>query len=227
VAILLAGLTRWGKARVRADAVAGHSLGELTALVVAGSVPEARAVGLARLYGELGERASHELGGGALLALVDAKPEQATRIAERRGVSVGAYNGPRQVVLSGRKERLREARGEAKREGFRARWLNIPAPFHSPDMPQTEWEAAVRGVALTRPRVPFHSGVTGEPLDDNEPVKDLRRLMVEGFVTTVCFATVLENLWRDGFRRYAVIGPTPQMLGGIVKATLDVDAELL
>src|SRR3954467_14837800 len=111
-------------------AMAGHSLGELTALVAAGALDPFDGLELVVLRGRLMD----EAGGGTMLALLGAEIEQAEALATAHGVTVANDNAPGQVVLSGPAEALDAAARAARDDGLRALELGVAGAFHSPAM---------------------------------------------------------------------------------------------
>jgi acyl transferase domain-containing protein len=192
-------------------AVAGHSLGELAALVAAGALDEDDALALVVERGRL----MAEAGGGTMLALLGADPARATAIALAHGVVVANDNAPGQVVLSGDEERLKAVRRDAKAEGLRSLPLGVAGAFHSPAMePAVEpFRAALAGVAFRAPRVPVVSGLTARPMED--PRADL----ADALTGAVHFRGVLERLWADGARTFVDAGPGT-VIAGLVRRTL-------
>ncbi len=192
-------------------AVAGHSLGELAALVAAGAVDEDDALALVVERGRL----MGEAGGGSMLALLGADPARATAIALAHGVVVANDNAPGQVVLSGDEERLKAVRRDAKAEGLRSLPLGVAGAFHSPAMePAVEpFRAALAGVAFRAPRVPVVSGLTARPMED--PRADL----ADALTGAVHFRGVLERLWADGARTFVDAGPGT-VIAGLVRRPL-------
>ena len=97
--------------------MAGHSLGELSALAAAGAIDELEALRLVVLRGELMAQSGEASGGGTMLVLVGANPGRARSLAARYGVTVANDNAPDQVVLSGgrRAAQARARRGQGRR----------------------------------------------------------------------------------------------------------------
>ncbi|MBH1937205.1 ACP S-malonyltransferase [Streptomyces sp. AV19] len=138
---------------VTAAAAAGHSVGALGALVVAGCLGFGDAVALSRLRGGLMAAAPGD-GAMAAVLLSPAMPrERVARIAEDCGVDLAADNSARQVVYSGERERMDRFRSGV---GARAKALDVSHAFHSRMMKPVEkdWRAAVDRVGIRPPRVP-------------------------------------------------------------------------
>jgi malonyl CoA-acyl carrier protein transacylase len=150
-------------------AVAGHSLGELAALVAAGALDPLDGLELVDLRGRLMAQA----GGGTMLALLGADEETAEALAHRHGVAVANLNAPGQVVLSGPEAALDGVADTARSHGIKALELGVAGAFHSPAMwpAVAPFAAALEQVAFAAPRVTVVSCATGEPMDD--PRRDL------------------------------------------------------
>jgi [acyl-carrier-protein] S-malonyltransferase len=162
--------------------VAGHSLGEYSALAAAG------ALGLADGRGQAMQKAV-AVGTGAMAALLGAEVDQAVAVcaeaAQGEVVEVANDNGGGQVVISGHKDAVARAVEVAKARGIkRAMMLTVSAPFHCALMrPAAEaMEEALAGIALAPPRVPVIANVTAEATSDPEQIKRLLVQQVTGRV---------------------------------------------
>ena len=135
-AIFCASLAGWDHlGRPDADFMAGHSLGELAALVAAGSLEERDGLELVALRGRLMQESGEAAGDGGMLALLGrGAADHAAELAEAHGLSVANDNSPQQVVLSGAKQALPEAADAAKELSLRAIELSVSGAFHSPMM---------------------------------------------------------------------------------------------
>ena len=162
--------------------VAGHSLGEYSALAAAGSLDIATAARLLRRRGEAMQQAV-PVGEGAMAALIGLSYNQAVVIASEAaegGVCVAANdNDPNQVVISGHKDAVERAILLAKEHGAkRAMLLPVSAPFHC-ELMQDAADAmaeALAGTDIRPPAVPLVANVTAEAVSDPETI---RRLLVE------------------------------------------------
>jgi [acyl-carrier-protein] S-malonyltransferase len=156
---------------------AGLSLGEYTALWVAGSLGFEDAVRLVRLRGEAMQDAS-DATPSSMTSLMGADLETAEKLAaigaEHGICAVANLNSPGQIVLSGELAALDAVEAAAKEHGVRrAVRLTVAGGFHSECMrpAAVRLEAALREVDLSAPRVPFVTNVTGEPVDDVERIR--------------------------------------------------------
>jgi [acyl-carrier-protein] S-malonyltransferase len=163
--------------------VAGHSLGEYSALAAAGALSLPDAARLLKLRGQAMQRAVPE-GEGAMASLIGPKVDLAfaeaiAAIGATAGVCVVANdNNIGNVVISGAKAAVALAIEAAKAQGARAIPLNVSAPFHCPLMqPAAEAMAeALDGAAISQPRAPVIANITARPTSDPELI---RKLLVE------------------------------------------------
>lgn len=166
----------------KADFVAGHSLGEYSALCAAGAFSLADTARLLKLRGQA-MQAAVPVGEGAMAALLGADIEKATALAEAAAqgevCTVANDNDPGQVVLSGHKGAIERAIALVKEHGIkRGVALPVSAPFHCPLM-QPAADAMAEALAKTSPsalRVPLFANVTAAIVTDPE---EARRLLVE------------------------------------------------
>jgi|SRR5579884_1212621 len=229
-AIFCASLAGWTElGRPDGDFMAGHSLGELGALVAAGCLQEDDGVRLVALRGRLmqeaGERAALDgeegPAGGMLALLGPGAAEHAPTLAEEHGLAVANDNCPTQVVLSGRRSSLPSAARAARELGLRPMEVPVTGAFHSPMMQPAvaQFAAALEGVRLYPGRVPVMSAVTAEPFDD------VRARLAEALVRPVRWRETLLELRARGVERFIEVGPG-RVLTGLVKRTLS-DVELV
>ena len=162
--------------------VAGHSLGEYSALAAGGALALADAARLLKLRGQAMQKAV-PVGSGAMAALLGADVEQAVAVcaeaAQGEVVEVANDNGGGQVVVSGHKDAVTRAVEMARSKGVRrAMMLSVSAPFHCALMrPAADaMEEALDRVALAPPRVPVIANVTADETGDPA---EIRRLLVQ------------------------------------------------
>jgi [acyl-carrier-protein] S-malonyltransferase len=167
-----------GEKGVRADFVAGHSLGEYSALVAAGSLSLEEAVGLVRKRGQYMQEAV-PLGQGAMAALLGmeaASVEEVCReAAQGEVVSPANFNSPGQVVISGQKGAVERAVALARGRGAkRAIMLNVSAPFHCTLMKpaQERLERDLDGASICDPKIPLANNVDAELVRSAEQVRE-------------------------------------------------------
>jgi [acyl-carrier-protein] S-malonyltransferase len=196
----------------KAAYVAGHSLGEYTALAAAGSLGLAQTARLLRLRGQ-SMQAAVPVGEGAMAALLGLGFEAVQAIAEEAAqaqvCAAANDNAPGQVVVSGHVEAVARAMALAKTRGARhSVLLPVSAPFHCALMQPAAnaMAAALAEAVLNRPFVPLVANVTADVVTDPDMI---RRLLVEQVTGTV--------RWRESVLRMAELGVTNFVeLGGKV-----------
>ena len=218
VAIFCASLAHLeGAGELEPQAYAGHSLGELTALVAAGSLAAEDGVALVAARGRATDLAVAERPGGTMLA-VGAGAEEAAELGRPFGLVVANDNAPTQVVLAGAADDIADARNDFKARGLKASRLPVPGAFHSPWMepavaPYTE---ALERTRLRPPRAPVYSCVTAAPFDDED---DMRRLLAASLTSGVRWREVLLAIGASGIRNFVEAGPG-RVLTALVPKTL-------
>ncbi len=222
-AIFCASLAGWaGLGCPQGDFMAGHSLGELAALVAAGTFSERDGLELVALRGALMQEAGEQAGDGSMLALLGAgAADHAAELAEAHGLSIANDNSPAQVVLSGARSALPQAAAGAKELGLRAVELPVTGAFHSPMMASAipDFAAALERAHVEPPCVPVLSAVTAEPFED------VRHQLVEALTSPVRWRETLLALHSLGAERFMEVGPG-RVLNGLAKRTLR-DVELI
>jgi malonyl CoA-acyl carrier protein transacylase len=202
--------------------MAGHSLGELAALVAAGAIAERDGLELVALRGRLMQEAGEQAGDGGMVALLgQGAADHAAEIAAAHGLAVANDNSPQQVVLSGSRDALPGAADAASDFRLRGRILPVTGAFHSPMMASAipEFEAALAGTEVRSPRVTVISAVTAEEFDD------IRLRLVEALTSPVRWREVMLALHAHGAERFVETGPG-KVLTGLAKRTLR-DVELV
>ena len=197
--------------------VAGHSLGELSALTASGALSFSDGVKLVRRRGELMKRAGELNPGGmaAILNLDIAALDQVCAQASKDGevVQVANDNCPGQVVISGHKPALERAMEGAKAAGAkRALPLQVSIAAHSPlmDSIQAEWNAAVDACAFETPIIPVVGNVHAKPmLTDDELRADIKAQMQSRVRWTESVQLMIAN----GIRTYVEAGSGEVLLG--------------
>jgi [acyl-carrier-protein] S-malonyltransferase len=171
-----------------ASYVAGHSLGEYSALAAAGAIGLSDTARLLRLRGEA-MQAAVPVGEGAMAALLGLEipdVEEIVAAASEVGVcSIANDNTPGQIVVSGSAAAVQRATELAKDKGARrAIMLDVSAPFHCALLqPAADaMQEALASISLDEPTVPLIANVTAAPVTDPE---DIRRLLVEQVTATV------------------------------------------
>lgn len=199
--------------------VAGHSLGEYSALVAAGSLTITDAARLLRARGRAMQNAV-PAGEGAMAALLGVDLEVAAAVAAEAAegdvCDVANDNAPGQVVLSGSKAAVERAVAIAKTRGAkRAILLAVSAPFHCSLMAPAAaaMAEALASATVRAPVVPLYANVTAAPV--NDPA-EIRRLLVEQVTGTVRWRECVAALAADGIDCFVEIG-AGSVLTGLAK----------
>ncbi|MDO8409194.1 MAG: ACP S-malonyltransferase [Phenylobacterium sp.] len=205
----------------KAAFVAGHSLGEYSALAAAGAISLADTARLLKLRGQAMQRAV-PVGEGAMASLIGPKTDVAlAEAAAAAGAEVGVCvvandNNQGNVVISGAKAAVDRAVEKAKELGARAIPLNVSAPFHCPLMQPAadEMAEALAAATIVSPRAPLVANVTARPVHDPE---EIRRLLVEQVTGRVRWRESIAWLVETGgVTRFAEAG-AGKVLSGMVK----------
>lgn len=204
--------------------VAGHSLGEYSALCAAGSLTLEDAAKLLRLRGEAMQKAV-PLGEGAMAAVLGLEFGVVTKIATQAASDLyltGAVcqaandNGGLQVVISGTRDAVERAMELAKLSGAkRALPLPVSAPFHSALMQPAAlaMEAALKDVPIRRPKPPLVANVTASAVDEPESIRSSLVTQVTGVVRWRESVAYME---RRGVARFVEVG-TGKVLAGLIR----------
>lgn len=191
------------------DFVAGHSLGEYSALVAAGSLDLADALRLVRRRGELMEE--HGLGG--MLAIIGLDEEAAQLVANETGTEIANFNSPGQVTLSGTDEALQVAEIAVSTRGARrVVRLQVNGAFHSSLLQPVAvaLEPMIEATPVEKPIAPLVTNVDAEPVDHPD---DIRRELVEQISRSVQWVRVMEFMAGRGVTQAYEIGPGNVLAG--------------
>ena len=207
---------------VRADAAAGHSFGEVSALAAAGVLPTHRLVDTARMRGMLMAEAGQGQDGAMLAVtasaedvrgMLDTEPQRAAALV------IANDNAPRQVVLAGHEADIAWAATAAKSAGWTAVRLPVASAFHSSivaasSAPLTEY---LTKIEFGQPRFPVYANVTTQPYGD-----DIAAQLGDQVRQPVRFREMIEAMARDGVTRFIEVGPSrvlTKLVGQILETT--------
>ena len=203
---------------------AGHSLGEYSALVAAGSMTFTDAVKLVRERGRLMQAAGDERE-GAMAAVMGMPEDQLQAICEANGVDMANLNSAEQIVISGSKEGIEAAQKAAEEGGARRVVpLAVSAAFHSSlmDPAVPGMRTALESASISAPTYPVIGNVTAQPLETADEITDELARQIRSSVQW--FRTV-EYLRDNGVTMFVEIGPG-KVLTGLVKRTF-AEAEVM
>ncbi len=194
--------------------VAGHSLGEYTALVAAGVLDLADAVLLVRERGRLMYEAGLK-NPGSMLAVIGLDEEAVREISVHSQTEISNINCPGQIVLSGATEALAEADKLARTKGARAIPLRVSGAFHSALMEpiMAEFRKTVSGFEFHPPAIPIVSNVTARPLTD---VASIREELVQQLRNCIQWQGSMKYMMDNGVTTFYEIGPG-RVLSGLIR----------
>lgn len=210
------------EAGIQPDALAGFSLGEISALAFSGAVSLEDGFKLVCRRGELMQEASNAAD-SAMVAVVKLPPEKVEELAGQFDqVYPVNYNSPAQTVCAGLSSSMDGFKAAVKAAGGRALPLKVSGAFHSPFM-----SSAAKGLAevlapmeFGTPSCPLYSNVTAQPYEDGQ-FKDLLSRQVEN---PVRWQTIVENMIAAGVDTFIEVGPGKTLAGLIGKINSDVRA---
>lgn len=209
------------------QAVAGHSLGEYTALVCAGALSFTDAVRLVQLRGQYMQEAATKVSGGmaAILGLDNDTVADLCAQVTATGHLVDAvnYNCPGQVVIAGTEKGLQKAMELAKKMGVRRCVpLAVSGPFHSSFMRAAGEKLAValKDVTITQPKTPILSNVNADYI---EKPADIKLKLVEQVYSPVRWDGIVRRVAGDGYTKAVEVGPGRVLSGLIRKITKNID----
>lgn len=203
--------------RFQPEMVAGHSLGEFSALVAAGVLSFEQGLTLVSERALAMQAACNEQAGtmAAILGLEDAKVESICKSTP--GVVIPAnYNCPGQLVISGALEAVQNACKTLKEAGARrALLLPVGGAFHSPLMEPAKDRLAnaIENTTFNAPSCPVYQNVTATGITDPE---EIRRNLVAQLTAPVCWTQSVQQMIADGASHFTEVGPG-KVLQGLVK----------
>ncbi len=223
-AIFLHSVALFETLHAKPDMVAGHSLGEFSALVACRAVSFEDALKIVRHRGRLMQQAGEENPGSmaALIGMDDADVEAVcAQAAAETGKEVVAanYNCPGQLVISGNIEAVERAVEIAKEQGCRlAKVLPVSGAFHSSLM-QPAYDGLkeeLENLTIASPACPIYCNFTARATKDPE---EIRKNVLNQLLNPVLWTQTLRNMHHDGATGFVEVGPG-KVLQGLVKRTL-------
>ena len=198
--------------------VAGHSLGEYSALVAAGALPFADAVRLVRQRGELMEHCG-EIEAGTMAAVLGMEADAVFALAAEAGVEVANVNAPGQVTVSGSMPGVLKAMELAKAAGAsRVVQLDVSGAFHSRLMrpAQDGLTAAVNAAPMVDAATPVVGNAKAEVV---RTADELRAELLQGLVQPVLWAQSVQTMAAAGVDTYVEVGPGRVLTGLVRRST--------
>mgnify|MGYP001002087770 CR=1 FL=1 len=193
---------------VRAEAAAGHSLGEFSACVASGVFPADTAIELTTRRGHLMHEASISTPGtmAAVIGLPADRIESLISVRCDPLLVAANFNAPDQTVVSGPRAAIDSLSASIRDEGGRIVFLQVSGAWHSPAMNSAAdlWKDAVDRVPIRPPAIDLYMNVSGCAESDPSAI---RRCMESQLVRPVRWTTILTHMYRSGVRRFLEIGP--------------------
>lgn len=202
------------RAAGRPGAVCGHSLGEFSALVVAGALGLREALGLVAVRGRAMDEACAAQPGG-MLAVIGLDPAVASAACEGTGAVIAADNAPGQLVAAGPHDALEVAARRVREAGGRTAPLSTAGAFHSPSMlpARRALAEALDAAAISRPSIAFWSSTTASRLDDPSEIRDA---LLAQLTAPVLFRPAVALLAAAGASTFVDAGPG-RVLAGLAR----------
>jgi len=200
---------------VRPAAAAGHSLGEYSALFVAGVLDEGAVFQLVRLRGQRMQE-SADLHPGAMAALHSLPFEKVREICETCDIELANVNGPGQIIVSGSEAGVARAMEMAAAAGSRRSIrLSVSGPWHSRFMrpAQERFSQDLAGYAFRDPEIAVVANVDADYVRDGAAA---RENLARQVCAPVLWQQSMERLIRDGYRRFVEVGPK-RVLRGLLR----------
>jgi len=203
----------------RPDAVAGHSLGEITALAAAGALSFADALQLVSKRAFAMQKACEltESTMAAVLGMDDAQVEQICATITGEIVVPANYNSPGQLVISGSKKGIEMAAAKLQEAGAkRVIVLAVGGAFHSPLMQpaQDELAEAIRNTSFQKPICPVFQNVNAQAVTDPEMI---RQNLIAQLTAPVRWTQTIENMIRSGISIFVEVGGGAAVLRGMIR----------
>ena len=223
-AIFLHSVALFISLNVTPDMVAGHSLGEFSALVACGAVPFKDALKIVRRRGQLMQEAGNS-NPGTMAAVIGMDDDDVVDICKRateetdKEVIAANFNSPGQVVISGYVDAVEKAIEIAKQEGVRlAKTLPVSGAFHSSLMKPAYdgLKKQLEDLEINEPTCPIYSNYTAEATTD---VEEIRSNVLNQLLNPVRWTQTMINMKNDGAESFVEVGPG-KVLQGLVKRTL-------
>ena len=207
------------------DMVAGHSLGEFSALVAAGALNFEDGLRLVHARAMAMQKACEATPStmAAIIGLADEVVEDICKSIEDEVVVPANYNSPGQIVISGTMKGVELACAKATEAGAkRALPLKVGGAFHSPIMEpaRQELEAAIKATNFSAPICPIYQNVDAKPHTDPEEIKEN---LIAQLTASVRWTQTMSNMMADDCNTYLEIGPGKVLQGLIKKANRDAE----
>jgi malonyl CoA-acyl carrier protein transacylase len=206
-------------------AMAGHSLGELTALCLAGVYSPEDGFRIVNKRALCMDKAAGMHMDPGVMAAVDVPPDLLKEMIQGRDdVHIGNINSPNQIVLSGNTDAVKNLGKKLKEMGYRCTLLRVSMAFHSPVMKviHDELEAFIASIPFHSPKIPVISNTTTAPYPSDPD--EIRRILMAHLESTVYWMNNVQTLRKDyGVRLFVEVGPG-DILSNLIADTLPESA---
>ncbi|WP_137297407.1 type I polyketide synthase [Psychromonas sp. SP041] len=214
------------QAGFKADFMAGHSFGELTALWAAEVISETDYMALAMARGQvMSSPQDSDLDAGTMAAVIGNVAEIELQISTIKDVSIANYNANNQAVIAGSSEAIATATTQLTDNGFKVIALPVSAAFHTPLVAhaQQPFAKAIDSVTFNKPKVAVYANATGEAHSEDQAA--IKASLKEHILQSVQFSKEINNLYDAGGRIFVEFGPK-NVLTRLVDNILEDKAEV-
>ena len=214
------------QAGFKADFMAGHSFGELTALWAAEVISETDYMALAMARGQaMSSPQDSDLDAGTMAAVIGNVAEIELQISTIKDVSIANYNANNQAVIAGSSEAIATATSQLTDNGFKVIALPVSAAFHTPLVAhaQQPFAKAIDSVTFNKPKVAVYANATGEAHSEDQAA--IKTSLKEHILQSVQFSKEINNLYDAGGRIFVEFGPK-NVLTRLVDNILEDKAEV-
>ncbi|MDH5886954.1 type I polyketide synthase [Vibrio splendidus] len=217
------------QAGFKADMVAGHSFGELSALCASGVISQDDYYQLAFARGDAMAATPKQGDSGTMFAVIldaDKLPAVESCISQFEGVSIANYNAPTQLVIAGPTATVQQAAQALTEQGFKAIALPVSGAFHTPLVAhaQKPFAAAIDKASFSAPTLPLYSNATGKL--HSKDAKAIKKAFKQHMLQSVRFSEQIEAMYEAGARVFVEFGPKNILQKLVEKTLADKNEEL-
>ncbi|PTP40157.1 type I polyketide synthase [Vibrio splendidus] len=217
------------QAGFKADMVAGHSFGELSALCASGVISQDDYYQLAFARGDAMAATPEQGDSGTMFAVIldaDKLPAVESCISQFKGVSIANYNAPTQLVIAGPTATVQQAAQALTEQGFKAIALPVSGAFHTPLVAhaQKPFAAAIDKASFSAPTLPLYSNATGKL--HSKDAKAIKKAFKQHMLQSVRFSEQIEAMYEAGARVFVEFGPKNILQKLVEKTLADKNEEL-
>ncbi|MCC4858063.1 beta-ketoacyl synthase [Vibrio splendidus] len=217
------------QAGFKADMVAGHSFGELSALCASGVISQEDYYQLAFARGDAMAATPEQGDSGTMFAVIldaDKLPAVESCISQFEGVSIANYNAPTQLVIAGPTATVQQAAQALTEQGFKAIALPVSGAFHTPLVAhaQKPFASAIDKASFSAPTLPLYSNATGKL--HSKDAKAIKKAFKQHMLQSVRFSEQIEAMYEAGARVFVEFGPKNILQKLVEKTLADKNEEL-